>query len=712
MKKAIGSCLAAFLLLGAAAPLGALADTPYKTYTYDYSWEPVETPHAYTVGRVLTGAGLGVEDFLNPSDVFVDGNQNVYVADTGNNRICVFDAAFGQSRILAGFTREDGTEDAFKAPSGVYVNEAGEIYVADTDNARIVRLRADGSLVRVYDAPEISLLAEDYVYMPTTLVVDKAERMYVVARNVNMGVIQLSREGLFDGFVGAAKVSYNPLDYLWRTFMTEEQVSRTAAFVPTEYNNIAIDASDFLYVTSSAIEYADLYGYITNPVAAPRIAPVKRLNPSGNDVLKRTTNLPVAGDVLFDPGNQQDTSVFSSIIDVAIGQEGTYTILDASHNRYFTYYRTGELLYAFGVRGNQDGTTTRPVSIAYKGSDFLALDGATGKLTLYSRTAYGDQLMEALHLYNDFRYDDAVAVWEQVLQKNANFDIAYINIGKALLRQERYKEAMTYFKLAEDADNYSKAFREYRNSILTDYVLVVIAAALVLLVLLVKGLGYVSRQNRKEKYKDRRGRLSHQLMYALYVMVHPFDGFWDLKHEKRGSLKAANILMVLAVLALLIQNIFRAFILYPHTYDSSFSYATQVAQVVLPVLLWVTANWCLTTLMDGKAAFRDIYIATAYSLGPVILLLPPLTLLSHFVVTEEAAYITMLTTLAYGWMFLLIFFGNMVTQEYTLGKAVGTTAMTVVGIGVILFLVLVIATTLNSIAGFIASLTREILFRL
>lgn len=358
MKKAIGSCLAAFLLLGAAAPLGALADTPYKTYTYDYSWEPVETPHAYTVGRVLTGAGLGVEDFLNPSDVFVDGNQNVYVADTGNNRICVFDAAFGRGRILAGFTREDGTEDAFKSPSGVYVNEAGEIYVADTDNARIVRLRADGSLVRVYDAPEISLLAEDYVYMPTTLVVDKAERMYVVARNVNMGVIQLSREGLFDGFVGAAKVSYNPLDYLWRTFMTEEQVSRTAAFVPTEYNNIAIDASDFLYVTSSAIEYADLYGYITNPVAAPRIAPVKRLNPSGNDVLKRTTNLPVAGDVLFDPGNQQDTSVFSSIIDVAIGQEGTYTILDASHNRYFTYYRTGELLYAFGVRGNQDGTTT------------------------------------------------------------------------------------------------------------------------------------------------------------------------------------------------------------------------------------------------------------------------------------------------------------------------------------------------------------------
>ena len=32
------------------------------------------------------------------------------------------------------------------------------------------------------------------------------------------------------------------------------------------------------------------------------------------------------------------------------------------------------------------------------------------------------------------------------------------------------------------------------------------------------------------RYKD-------SLRYALYVMTHPFDGFWDLTHEKRGSIR-------------------------------------------------------------------------------------------------------------------------------------------------------------------------------
>ena len=35
-------------------------------------------------------------------------------------------------------------------------------------------------------------------------------------------------------------------------------------------------------------------------------------------------------------------------------------------------------------------------------------------------------------------------------------------------------------------------------------------------------------------------RYWESLRYSLYVLTHPFDGFWDLTHEKRGSLAAAN----------------------------------------------------------------------------------------------------------------------------------------------------------------------------
>ena len=39
------------------------------------------------------------------------------------------------------------------------------------------------------------------------------------------------------------------------------------------------------------------------------------------------------------------------------------------------------------------------------------------------------------------------------------------------------------------------------------------------------------------------------LRYALYVITHPLDGFWDLTHEKRGSIAAANTIVLLTVLA-------------------------------------------------------------------------------------------------------------------------------------------------------------------
>ena len=38
------------------------------------------------------------------------------------------------------------------------------------------------------------------------------------------------------------------------------------------------------------------------------------------------------------------------------------------------------------------------------------------------------------------------------------------------------------------------------------------------------------------------------MKYAKYVLFHPFDGFWDLTHEKRGSFAAATTFLVLFLL--------------------------------------------------------------------------------------------------------------------------------------------------------------------
>ena len=69
------------------------------------------------------------------------------------------------------------------------------------------------------------------------------------------------------------------------------------------------------------------------------------------------------------------------------------------------------------------------------------------------------------------------------MKQNGNYDLAYIGIGRALLRQKQYKEAMRYFELKYDDDNYSKAYKQYRKIWVEDHIvwIVVILLALFLI---------------------------------------------------------------------------------------------------------------------------------------------------------------------------------------------------------------------------------------
>ena len=65
--------------------------------------------------------------------------------------------------------------------------------------------------------------------------------------------------------------------------------------------------------------------------------------------------------------------------------------------------------------------------------------------------------------YKIGNYDESADIWREVLKLNGNYDLAYIGIGRSLLRQERYEEALDYFELKYDDENYSKAFKQYRK---------------------------------------------------------------------------------------------------------------------------------------------------------------------------------------------------------------------------------------------------------
>ncbi len=201
------------------------------------------------------------------------------------------------------------------------------------------------------------------------------------------------------------------------------------------------------------------------------------------------------------------------------------------------------------------------------------------------------------------------------------------------------------------------------------------------------------------------------LKYALHVITHPFDGFWDLIHEKRGTMAAAHTFLFLFLLTRVLKLMYTSFqfISAPIQYMNVFE---QAGSLLLPFLILCVANWAMTTLFDGKGRFRDIYMAMCYALVPYTLIQLPLVLVSNCITFEEASFYTVLMGFSIVWCAFLVFVGLMQVHDYTPGKTFIFLIVTVVGAMIIIFLILVFFSLLSDAAGYFVSLYRETVFRL
>ena len=218
-------------------------------------------------------------------------------------------------------------------------------------------------------------------------------------------------------------------------------------------------------------------------------------------------------------------------------------------------------------------------------------------------------------------------------------------------------------------------------------------------------------KSRNKKAHPKWDRYIETLKYGKYVCFHPFDGFWDLAHEKRGSLAAATTFLVMFlvthVLKLLYTNF--QFISAPLQYVNVFE---QAASLLLPFLILCVSNWSLTTLFDGKGRLSDIYIAMCYALVPYVVIQLPLVFISNIIAFDEAAFYTVLMGVSIIWSVGLVFVGLIQVHDYTVGKTIIFMIFTVLGAAIIIFLILVFFSLLGDALAFFISLYRECAFRL
>ena len=211
--------------------------------------------------------------------------------------------------------------------------------------------------------------------------------------------------------------------------------------------------------------------------------------------------------------------------------------------------------------------------------------------------------------------------------------------------------------------------------------------------------------------RQRWARYGKSLKYATYCMFHPFDGFWDLTHEKRGSMAAANTIVIAVLVTRLLSLQFTSF-LFNNVYWPEVNILQQCLSVLLPLVIFVLGNWGLTTLFDGKGTLKDVYMGTCYALAPFVILQLPMIVLSNVVTVDEAAFYGVMNTLSLVWSGGLIVCAMMQIHDYSLGKTLLFIVMSIFAMAVIIFLLLLFFTLVGDAVGYVTSLYDEIQFRL
>ena len=177
----------------------------------------------------------------------------------------------------------------------------------------------------------------------------------------------------------------------------------------------------------------------------------------------------------------------------------------------------------------------------------------------------------------------------------------------------------------------------------------------------------------------------------LYILTHPFDGFYAMKYQNEGTLKLAFFNLFLLILANMINLQYTSLIVTqqnPLTLNS----INNVSIMLAMLALFCISNWSVTSLTDGEGRLKDIFMSICYAMTPLIFTVLLATLVSRGISVEEVGFYNMILTVGVVYFVFLVFCGLVVVHNYGAVKSVVTIFLTFVAMATIVFLIALLFT--------------------
>jgi len=645
-----------------ALPVEALTQqsAPYVTYTIGPNGRKVQTQTAYEP------AGYFDMDFnLSLPEDMVRFGDDLYVADTGHQRIVKFNMATGEGTILI---------EGLSQPTGIHVNEEGELYVADKTDRVIYHYDAQMTLIQTYGRPDQAIFGAESPFVPMKVTSGPRGILYVVGEGSTAGLMQLNSVGEFIGFFAT-----NTTTFSWLQTVSNFFGINRATNIPTSPTNVALDDKGSVFTVSN----------LNNQQ-------VKKFNIASQTILSMTQGTQPVSVNINNFGN-----IFT------ISQDGIITEYDSYGNMIFEFGGLDD--------GNRvSGLYVNPMDMLTDDDQNLwILDKGTGQIQLLQRSEFANLVHQGLINFKEGIYD--LDQWEDVLRMNSLFALANASLARGHYRLQAYEEALRYYAIAFDRQGFSEAFWQLRytwlelNLASVLLLLILVFAALKLWqwgkarLLTLDSVQHVLQQPFMQHVKE-------DLRLMRHVLAHPLDTYQDIKHLRKSSWLTATLLY-LTVLIVSVLEIYTTGFIFQTVNLNQFHLLIHSFTVLGGLFLFVFSNYLVATITNGEGFFKDVYVATAHALIPYIILTPILAIISNGLTYNEWIVYQLLDGLRYLWSGILIVLMIKEIHNYdvkALLKNIFLTMFTMVMLILIGFLLYVLTTQLWN---YVESIIQEVILR-
>lgn len=669
-------------------------EVPYESYTY---WtgmsderKAVYNRRMYEPEQLITAESLGIAEFSKIDNICTGNDGSVYILDAAS-RIVILDSSYN-------FVKEIGTLEGgerYDEANSIFVYSDGTIYICDTLGGRVLHINREGAILDTVTLPDSPLIPDDFEYKPTNVLVDSDGYIYVISDGSYYGALLYSKDKSFIGFYGANTVKSTISSVLTniknRVFPNNKKLSNTAQLLPYSFVNICCDSEGFVYTCNG---YTEDYA---NKGQIRRLSPGTGTNILDSDIINFADE---EINTTYNYGflSRQD------IMDIEVDKDGFIYGLESAYGRVFMYDREGKMLTAFGNgmgSGSQTGTFIKVSGMALNGNDVLVSDSTVNAITRFTINDYGVKVKSLITTTLEGDYENIRQGWEEINSIDNNFQWAYIGLAKSYYNEGDNENAMKYAKLGYDRDTYALAFENQRRDFINDnffllfgIILLVAAGVIVLLV--------VSSKRKLVLIKN------DQLRLMFSTIIHPSNAFTTIKEKGQGSIILCMVSLVIFYVATVLQPICGGFLFYMYDPENFNSLWVLVRSVGL-VVLWIAANWLVCTLLSGKGTLREITVVTCYSLWPLIITKFLNLLLTNVLVPTEASFLNILDIVGLIVFLLLMIIGLLKIHDFTMLRLVGTSALSILGVAAIVFLLIMMLMLYQQFGGFIATLFSEIL---